>query len=83
MANAGLPIARRLPRTGHRLEIHDHVVAEDLALGHDVEVVAVAVLVLAADGGAPLRVAVVGTQVRHHDDYALPGDAAFAAGAAG
>lgn len=40
VAHALLEVGDGLARASHRLERHDWVVAEDFALGHDIEVVA-------------------------------------------
>lgn len=73
VADTCLPVRDGLARTWHGLEFDNRVVAKYFALRHDVEVIAVSVLVGPADGRAPLRVAVVRAQVRDHDDYARPG----------
>lgn len=54
-----------------RLEINHHVVTKDLILGHDIEMVAVTVLVRGTRVGTPLLVAVVGAQVGNHHNDAL------------
>lgn len=58
-------VRRRLTRTRDLLKIDDRVVAEDLVLSIDVEVVAEAVLVHATDRRAPLLVAVVRAEIGH------------------
>ena len=45
--------------------------------------IAVPILIRPSDRGAPLRVAIIRTQVRDHDDDALACGAARAAGGAG
>lgn len=64
-------IASHRAGTGHFLKIDNRVITKHLALGHDVEVVRVAVLVRAVDGRTPLGVAFVRAQVRHHHDDGL------------
>lgn len=54
-----------------RLKINHHVVTKDLILGHDIEMVAVTVLVCRTRVGTPLLVAVVGAQVGNHHNDAL------------
>ena len=71
MADASLPVRCGLARASHGLEFHLGVIAEYLALGHDVEVVGVTVLVGLANLGAPLLVSAVGAKVGDHDDDAL------------
>lgn len=82
-AEAGPPVGGSLAGAGNGLKVDDDVVPKDFVLRHDVEVVAVAVLVGAAHDRAPLRVSVVRAQVGHHDDDALAGSAARAAAGAG
>ena len=76
-------IASHRAGTGHLLKIDNGVITQHLALGHDVEVVRVTVLVRAADGRTPLGVAVVRAQVRHHHDDGLACHAARPARGAG
>jgi hypothetical protein len=56
----------------HWLEFDNRIVAKDLALGHDVEMIAVSVLVGPSHDRAPLCIAVVRTQVCDHYNDAHP-----------
>jgi hypothetical protein len=78
VAHARVPVGNGLARAGDGLKVDDGVVAKHGARGHDVKVVAVPVLVRAARLRAPHLVAVVRTQVGHHDDDALARHAARA-----
>lgn len=82
-AHARVPIGCCLAGAGNGLEVHHRVVAEHLTLRHDVEVVAVSVLVRTSHRRAPLRVAVVRAEIRDHHNDRLPRVAALAASAAG
>ena len=62
----------------NRFKVNNDVVAKHLALCHDIEVVAISVLVCAANLWTPLLVTVVWAEVGNHDDDALAGDTAKA-----
>lgn len=83
MANTSLPIRGSLTGASDGLKVDDDVVTKDFALGHDIEVVAVSVVVFGADRGAPDFVSIVGAEVGDHDDDAFTGDTSFAAAVAG
>lgn len=80
--DTAFPVRSSLTRAGDRLEINNHIVSKDLALCHDVEVVAVAVLVGTTDCWAPLRISIVRAEVCDHDDDALASNTACATGGA-
>jgi hypothetical protein len=62
----------------NRFKVDNNVIPEHLALCHDIEVIAIAVLVGTANLWAPLLVTVVWTEVGDHDDNALTSDTAKA-----
>lgn len=78
-AEALLPVRSGLAWASDRLEINNHVVSKYLALCHNIEVIAVAVLVGASDCWAPLRVSIIRTQVCDHYNDALARNATRAA----
>lgn len=74
MADTSLPIRSSLTGASDGLKVDDDVVTKDFAFGHDIEMVAVSVVVFGTDGRAPDFVSVVGAEVGDHDDDALAGD---------
>lgn len=72
VADTCLPIGSGLARTGNRLKVDNHIVAKNFTLGHDIKVVAVAVVVCGTDLGAPLLIAIIGAEVGDHHDDTLP-----------
>lgn len=83
MADTSLPIRSSLTGASDGLKVDDDVVTKDFAFGHDIEMVAVSVVVFGTDGRAPDFVSVVGAEVGDHDDDALAGDTSFTAAVAG
>ena len=79
MALARIEVVDSLLRTCDLVELHYRIIAEDLSLGHDVEVKFVPVLVLLAWVRAPLLITIEWAEVCNHDDDAL---ALFASGSA-
>jgi hypothetical protein len=68
-----------LTRAIDRLKINHNIVAENLVLGHDIEMVAIAILICRANIWAPLLVAIVGAQIGYHHNDALAGNSTSAA----
>ena len=79
MANTSLPIRSGLTGASNGLEVDDNIVTEYLAFCHNIEVVAVAVVVFGADGGAPDFVTVVRAEVGDHDNDAFARNTTFTA----
>lgn len=82
-AEAGSPVGIGLAWASDWLEINNHIISKNRALCHNVEMVAITVLVGTSDCWAPLRVSVVRTQVCHHYNDALARNATRTARGAG
>lgn len=71
MAHTRFPIRSRLSGACNRFKVDNNIVAKYLTLCHDIEVIAISVLVGATHFWTPLLVTVVWAEVGDHDDDAL------------
>ena len=83
MANASLPIRSSLTGASDGLKVDNHIISKDFAFGHDIEMIAVSVVVLSADGRTPDFVSVVGAEVSDHNNNTFASDTSFTAAIAG